>query len=179
MQYLGCYNACMAYDHPLVLIAHNVRSAHNVGSLFRTADAFGLRQVILSGYTPYPRTPDDSRLPHIVEKLTRQIAKTALGAEQTLSCLHFETLPEAVTALRGSGFHIYALEQSLSATPIQDIGFQYPSAILVGNEVAGLNDDELALADDVIEIRMHGQKESLNVSVAAGIALYLARLGIV
>jgi 23S rRNA (guanosine2251-2'-O)-methyltransferase len=168
----------MSKNAPLLfLVAHNVRSAHNVGSLLRTADACGINQVLTTGYTPYPRIPNDTRLPFVVDKLTRQIAKTALGAERTITCTHHDTLQEAVIQLRSISqlIHIYALEQSSQAVSLPKVTATFPCGLIVGNEVEGLVDEELQLADTVLEIPMLGQKESLNVSVAAGIALYELR----
>jgi 23S rRNA (guanosine2251-2'-O)-methyltransferase len=166
----------MSPDLPsLTLVIHNVRSAHKVGSLLRTADAFGLRQVVCTGYTPYPRLASDTRLPYVVDKLMGQITKTALGAEQTVPCSHYSTLEEAIRELRSRSHHIYALEQSPAAVSLVRSTYTFPLALIVGNEVDGLASDELAFAETVLEIPMLGTKESLNVSVAAGIALHEIR----
>lgn len=154
----------------IIVIAHNIRSAHNVGALFRTCDGFGIQRLILSGYTPYPTTKNDSRLPHIVEKLTKQIHKTALGAETTVAFDYMETPDFA--KLRNDGFTIVGLEQDARATFLPDYAVPAKVALLLGEEVDGITASLRDQCDDLIEIPMHGKKESFNVSVAAGIALY-------
>lgn len=161
----------------LIVIAHNIRSTHNVGAIFRTAEGFGVSKIILSGYTPYPRlvTQDsqanpDNRLPHIAEKLTTQIHKTALGAE-TLVPFEYQELPD-LDALRKDGFTIVGLEQDERSVLLQDYTPPQKIALLLGEEVHGIEADLRNKCDDLIEIPMKGQKESFNVSVATGIALY-------
>ncbi len=154
----------------LILIAHNIRSTHNVGSLFRTAEGLGVQKIILSGYTPYPSVLNDTRLPHIHEKLTRQIHKTALGAELIV---HFEFLEHPpLTPLREQGYRIVGLEQSSDSILLQDYSAPDKIALLLGEEVEGISADLMEQCDDIIEIPMVGTKESFNVSVAAGIALF-------
>src|SRR6187402_53509 len=97
----------------IIVIAHNIRSTHNVGAIFRTAEGFGISKIILSGYTPYPRIERDSRLPHISEKLTKQISKTALGAEAIVPFEHLEQPP--LEELKAAGYRIVALEQAPSS----------------------------------------------------------------
>jgi len=154
----------------IIVIAHNIRSTHNVGAIFRTCEGFGVARIILSGYTPYPQMPGDTRLPHIAEKLTAQIHKTALGAE-LLVPFTYQELPD-FDLLRADGFTIVGLEQDARAVLLPD--YQPPAkvALLLGEEVEGITADMRQQCDDLIEIPMHGQKESYNVSVAAGIALY-------
>lgn len=154
----------------IIVIAHNIRSTHNIGSIFRTSEGFGVSKIIISGYSPYPTVTGDSRLPHIRDKLTAQIHKTALGAETMVPFVYQDT-PD-VTSLRAVGFRVVGLEQDTRA--IQLPAYQAPDkiALLLGEEVEGLTDDLRALCDDLIEIPMQGRKESFNVSVATGIALY-------
>lgn len=154
----------------IILIAHNIRSTHNVGALFRTADGFGVESIILSGYTPAPSTANDTRLPHIHEKLNRQIHKTALGAETTVPFTQATTPP--LEALKAQGYRVVALEQAPHSQRLQDYHASQKIALLIGEEVNGISPDLLTQCDDVIEIDMVGQKESFNVSVATGIALY-------
>lgn len=154
----------------IVLIAHNIRSTHNVGSIFRTAEGFGVSKIILSGYTPYPSVDHDIRLPHIHQKLTSQIHKTALGAETLVPFEHFET-PD-LSRLKADGYRIVALEQTADSTYLSDYTAPDKIALLLGEEVLGISDELLAQCDDTIEIPMQGKKESFNVSVATGIALY-------
>lgn len=164
------------------MIAHNIRSTHNVGAIFRTAEGFGVKKIILSGYTPYPLlTLDnagglrDPRLPHIAEKLTSQIHKTALGAE-TLVQFEYCVLPD-FEALRAGGYTIVGLEQDARSVILQSYTAPEKIALLIGEEVHGIEPALRDECEDLIEIPMKGQKESFNVSVATGIALYgLSRL---
>lgn len=159
----------------LVLVVHNVRSAHNVGSLLRTADGLGVAKVYLTGYTPYPLAPDDERLPHLARKLDAQIDKTALGAGQSVAWEHQADIATALTALRGDGYKLAALEQAPDSIALPD--YQPPDklAVVVGREVEGLEPEVLARCDFILEIPMFGSKESFNVAVAAAMALYHCR----
>ena len=171
----------------ITVIAHNIRSTFNVGSIFRTCEGFGVERLILSGYTPYPdlalsrEAPscayidgevcqNDQRLPHIRERITQQIHKTALGAESLVPFEYREAPP--LDELRQLGYRIAALEQAANSTNLRNYSAPDRIALLLGEEVDGIAPEWLALADDIIEIPMFGQKESFNVSVAAGIALY-------
>lgn len=154
----------------IIVIAHNIRSTHNVGALFRTAEGFGIRQIILSGYTPYPTTEHDERLPHISRKLTEQIHKTALGAEAIVPFAYQET-PD-IDALKRMGYKIVGLEQAPRSVALPDYTPPEKIALVLGEEVHGIPQELLDECEDIIEIPMKGQKESFNVSVAAGIALY-------
>ena len=159
--------------HTIVLVVDNVRSTHNVGSLLRTCDGLGIREVYLCGITPYPHMHDsDPRLPHISTKITKDIHKTALGAEDTVTWHYCASTEQALHLLKKDDYKIIALEQSSKSVPLDTYHVTQKSALVVGPEVTGMTTDTLSLADDVVEIPMHGQKESLNVSVAAGIALY-------
>jgi tRNA G18 (ribose-2'-O)-methylase SpoU len=154
----------------IVLIAHNIRSTHNVGAFFRTADGFGVSKIIFSGYTPYPAIDGDTRLPHFADKLTRQIHKTALGAETMVKFERYDEPPLA--DLKSHGFTIVGLEQDQRSIMLPD--FQVPDkvALLLGNEIDGVYPEYREQCDALIEIPMKGGKESFNVSVATGIALY-------
>jgi tRNA G18 (ribose-2'-O)-methylase SpoU len=154
----------------IIVVAHNIRSTHNVGAIFRSCEGFGVTRLILSGYTPYPRLPDDTRLPHIADKLTQQIHKTALGTELLLPFSHQE-MPD-LSQLRIDGYTIVGLEQDTRSIQLPDYTPQKKIALLLGEEVEGITADLRAECDDLIEIPMKGQKESFNVSVATGIALY-------
>ncbi len=154
------------------LVVYNVRSAHNVGSLLRTADGLGINQVWLCGYTPYPASPDDERLPHEAKKITEQIHKTALGAEDSIKWQRLSRLEDCFEMLKQRGYHLAALEQTKSAQQLKDFRPPAKLALIVGNEVAGLDKAILNIVDSHLIIPMHGQKESFNVSVAAAIALY-------
>lgn len=154
----------------IIVIAHNIRSTHNVGSIFRTAEGFGVQKIILSGYTPYPRIENDTRLPHIADKLTAQIHKTALGAETIVPFTYLETLDLGTLDL--AGYRLIALEQDDQSINLRDYDPPAKIALLLGEEVHGITPELLAQVDDIVEIPMQGKKESFNVSVAAGIALY-------
>jgi tRNA G18 (ribose-2'-O)-methylase SpoU len=154
----------------IIVIAHNIRSTHNVGAIFRTAEGFGINRIILSGYTPYPQLMKDSRLPHISEKLTSQIHKTALGAETLVPFEYQETLN--LDTLKHLGYRIVGLEQSERSVLLPTYQSPEKIALLLGEEVHGIEAELLNECDDIIEIPMVGQKESFNVSVATGIALY-------
>lgn len=156
----------------LVVIAHNIRSTHNVGAILRTCDGFGVAKVYCTGYTPYPAVPGDSRLAHLSRKITNQIRKTALGAETTVPIEQSDGLSPVLQTLKADGYQLVALEQDARSVPLPD--FQPPQkiALLLGEEVHGISPELLKLCDAIIEIPMKGAKESFNVSVAAGIALY-------
>ena len=159
----------------IILIAHNLRSSHNVGSLLRTADGLGIKTVYLSGYTPYPKKGNDKRLPHIADKLTKQITKTALGAEDFIDWQHADDVIALIEDLRRQGFQITALEQSPKSVRLTSYNAPNKVAIIVGREVEGIEPEILQAADDIIEIPMYGKKESFNVVQAAAMAMYQLR----
>jgi 23S rRNA (guanosine2251-2'-O)-methyltransferase len=154
----------------IIIIAHNIRSTHNIGAIFRTAEGFGVSKIILSGYSPYPSHNGDVRLPHIAEKLTSQIHKTALGAEKLVPFEYSENPNFA--ALRSQGFRIVGLEQTPDSIMLPVYESPEKIALVLGEEVSGIPEEILRECDEYIEIPMYGQKESFNVSVATGIALY-------
>jgi 23S rRNA (guanosine2251-2'-O)-methyltransferase len=154
----------------IIVIAHNIRSTHNVGAIFRTSEGFGVSRIILSGYTPYPALASDTRLPHIANKLTSQIHKTALGAETMVPFSYQDNVDFA--SLREDGYTIIGLEQDSTAVMLSEYQVPPKLALLLGEEVHGIPTELLQECDQLIEIPMSGQKESFNVSVAAGIALY-------
>lgn len=162
----------MNNDSP-ILILDNIRSCHNVGSILRTADGAGVKEVYAVGITPYPRVEDDTRPEHVIVNNTRQIHKTSLGAEDTVIVRHNAECLALIAELRSSGYAIYALENNCKG--VQNIiGFKPVSkfALVLGSETDGLSVEILGGCDAVLEIPMHGTKNSLNVSVAAGIAVY-------
>ena len=140
------------------LILHNIRSAYNVGSIFRTADAVGISKIYLGGYTPAP----DSE----------KVAKTSLGAEKSLGWEKIGDTWRLVEKLKLEGVRIVALEQSKASRDYKKFKPKFPLAVMVGNEVSGLSPNILKRCDSVWHIPMRGQKESLNVSVAVGVFLY-------
>lgn len=149
---------------PVVVVLDNIRSMHNVGSVFRTADAFLLRGIYLCGYTPQP--------PH------RDIHKTALGATETVEWKYAETTVEAVQKLKADGYRVYAVEQVQHSIPLNRFDMNQsrdgagPVAVVFGNEVSGVEQEVIKLCDGCIEIPQLGMKHSLNISVAAGIVLW-------
>lgn len=153
----------------ITLILHNIRSAYNVGAIFRTAEGLGVAKIICSGYTPYPKLQNDSRLPHIANKLHQQIHKTALDAEELVD---FEYINDIDSWLDSDERPLFALEQSDDSISIDTFRPPIKFTLLLGEEVNGIEAGLLTKADAVLEIPMLGEKESFNVSVAAGIALY-------
>jgi 23S rRNA (guanosine2251-2'-O)-methyltransferase len=145
---------------PVVLLMENIRSMHNIGSVFRTADAFLAEAIYLCGYTPRP--------PH------RDIHKTALGATETVAWKYEESALDAVQALKSSGYRIVGVEQVEGSIPLQDFSFKDAGKVVLifGNEVEGVSETLLAYCDDCIEIPQFGMKHSLNISVAAGMVLW-------
>jgi len=155
----------------ICLVAVDIRSTHNIGSLFRTCDGFGA-DAVLVGISPSPLHDNDSRLPHLAVKANKDIAKTALGAEKTVKWQKYDTFHSAVTDLKTLGYSVVGIEQSTSSKNLQTLDPNIPTALVFGREVTGLTADEMNLCDELYQIPMQGSKESFNVSVAAGIALY-------
>lgn len=149
-----------ATKNSIIVVLDNIRSMHNVGSIFRTADAFLIEAIILCGYTPQP--------PH------RDIQKTALGATDTVDWLYFENTLEAIQSLKKKKYKVVAIEQTEQSTSLEKITFDSTEsvAIIVGNEVEGVRNEVLVEVDDSIEIPQLGMKHSLNVSVATAIVLW-------
>jgi tRNA G18 (ribose-2'-O)-methylase SpoU len=141
----------------VVLLAHNIRSLWNVGSFFRSADCFGIERILLSGYSPIPPR--------------REISKTALGAEEWIPWESVDDPLVAIEHARKSGYRIVALEKKERAIPLHSYTAAEKIFLIAGHEVLGVPEALLAQADDVVQILMHGKKESLNVAVAVGIAL--------
>jgi len=139
---------------------HNIRSMHNVGSAFRSADAFGIGGLILSGYTPVPPRPE--------------LTKTALGAEKTVAWNHFDTSEQVLKYLAVENVSLVGLEQTGKSIPVTDLTLPVNRKIclLMGNEVTGIDNSLLAYCHQIVEIPQYGQKHSFNVSVAVGIALF-------
>ncbi len=148
-----------APKRPLIVLLEDVRSRHNVGSIFRTADAFGAERVILCGYTPKP--------PH------REIEKTALGATDSVPWEHAPNARTAVQNLQNQGYTVWSVEQTLNAISLNEIkSATTPTAVVFGNELNGVSDEVIQVCDGSIVIPQHGSKHSLNVSVCAGIVLW-------
>ena len=145
--------------HPIAVVAHDLRSAHNVGSVFRTADSAGLRHVYLTGFTPTPEH--------------RGVRKTALGAEDAVPWGHHEDEHALVLQLKAEGYTVAALERAEGAVGIEAVEARhFPLALVLGNEVSGVDPALLDAADLILALPQYGIKASLNVSVAFGVAVY-------
>ncbi len=144
----------------IIVVLDNIRSMHNVGSVFRTADAFLIEAILLCGFTPQP--------PH------RDIHKTALGATETVDWMHYSSTADAISELKLKGYIVFAVEQTIGSTSLEQfvVNTNDPIAIVLGNEVEGLQNEVLELCHGCIEIPQLGTKHSLNISVAAGIVLW-------
>lgn len=145
---------------PIIIVLDNIRSLSNVGAFFRTADAFRIEALYLCGITACP--------PH------REIHKTALGADETVSWRYFATTEAACQALKDEGYRIFAVEQIEGSVALQDFKFEPHTAYILGNEVEGVGEEALPYCDGAIELPQEGTKHSLNVSVCAGIVLWEA-----
>lgn len=148
----------------ICILLHNIRSAHNVGAIFRTADALGVRQIFLSGYTPLP-------LDRFLRPV-KEIAKTAIGAEKTIPWTAIMDPKKTISELRGFGYHIVGVEQDTHAIDYRLYHIGPKTLFLVGNEVLGLSASLRKHCDTLLEIPMRGKKESLNVGVALGVTLF-------
>lgn len=156
------------------IVCDEIRSTYNIGSILRTADGFGATEVIACGLTPY--IGDDERPPHVRQRHKKEIAKTALGAEVHIPMRHFDTTIDAILSLKANGFYVLALEQSPKSQALDQFRTSHEKiALVLGTETSGLSNDILTNCDQILEIPMHGKKESFNVSVACGIALYELR----
>lgn len=156
----------------IVLIAHNLRSCHNVGSLLRTAEGLGITKVYLTGYTPYPLAANDSRLPHLSAKIHKQIQKTALGAETSQTWGYIADIHIVLDKLKKQGYTLAAIEQSADSVPLPAYLPPDAIALVVGREVEGIEPEVLAHMDLALEIPMFGKKESFNVVQAAAMGMY-------
>jgi tRNA G18 (ribose-2'-O)-methylase SpoU len=145
--------------HPIAVVVPDLRSAHNVGAVFRTADSAGLRHVYLAGFTPTPAH--------------RGVIKTALGAQDAVPWSHHEDALALVRRLKTEGYTVVTLERAAGAVGVEDVeADHFPLALVLGNEVSGVDPALLAAADLVLALPQYGVKSSLNVSVAFGVAVY-------
>lgn len=154
----------MTKGNEVAVLLHDIRSTHNVGSIFRTADTLGVSKIYISGYTP---TPLDK-----FNRPRKDIAKVALGAEKTISWEQVPSPNLLVKKLKKEGFQIVAVEQSEKSVDYKKVKIENKVMFIVGNEVSGMEKDTLKLCDVIAEIPQRGEKESLNVSVAFGVALF-------
>ena len=143
---------------PISILVENVRSVHNVGSIFRSADGFGACKIYLSGFTAYPPRED--------------LSKTALGAENSVPWEHFKNPIDAAEHILKNGQELVLLEQTMKSKSLYDLDYPFPLCFIVGNEVNGVSEELASLATIHVEIPMRGIKQSLNVSVATGVAGY-------
>lgn len=145
---------------PVIAVLENIRSAYNVGSVFRTADAFLLQAIYITGYTCTP--------PH------KEIKKTALGAEDTVEWKHFSNATEAISLLKGQGYKVFAVEQAVHSLMLNQLSFATNEkvAVIFGNEVTGVEQTTINQCDGCIEIPQLGMKHSLNIATAAGVVLW-------
>lgn len=156
---LDVFTAQEQKPHDILIILDDIRSMHNVGSTFRTADAFGAAGIWLCGYTPAP--------PH------RDIHKTALGATETVPWKHIQDINDAVQQAKDAGYAIVAVEQTVGSTSLESYEWSGgPVALVFGNEVTGVSDGVLSVADQCLEIPQYGAKHSLNISVSVGVVLW-------
>lgn len=156
----------------IIVIAHNIRSAHNIGSIMRTCEGLGIKKLILSGYSPYPKIPGDKRLPHVASNAARKINKTALGAEEHLQWEHSEDIFQTISGLRAGGYLIASLEQSPDSIKLSSFKPPQKIAVILGSEIEGVDQKIIDESDLSLEIEMTGKKESFNVSIAAAMCLY-------
>ncbi len=159
-------------NRSLYVVLHSIRSAYNVGSIFRTADGFNVSRIFCCGYTPYPSRPG-TLCPTSGQA---KIAKTALGAETSVPWEHHRQAWRLLKLLRQEGIRIAALERTGTSLDISSYSPSFPLALVLGNEVNGLSPALLKYCDDVVSIPMAGMKQSYNVAVTAGIALYAVTL---
>jgi len=145
---------------PVIAVLENIRSAYNVGSVFRTADAFLLEAIYITGYTCVP--------PH------KEIKKTALGAEDSVDWKHFANATAAIFYLKENGYKVFAVEQAMNSIQLQQAGFNTDEkiAVIFGNEVTGVEQSTIEQCDGCIEIPQLGMKHSLNIATAAGVVLW-------
>ena len=143
---------------PISILVENVRSVHNVGSIFRSADGFGAEKIYLTGYTAYPPRED--------------LHKTALGAEDAVPWQYIENPTKAAETIKEQGIPLFLVEQTHNSKSIYGMDFTFPICFMVGNEVNGVSEELSKLADVHVELPMRGVKQSLNVSVAVGVVGY-------
>src|SRR5579872_6885656 len=156
----------------LVIIAHDIRSSHNIGSILRTGAGFNIHHIYLTGYSPYPSQKDDKRLKHLADRIDRRIKKTSLGAEGMIGWSHWEDVASLIKKLKDEGYLIAALEQTKAARDIRFFKPEDKLALVLGSEIGGVGQPLLNQCDIHLKIPMPGQKDSFNVAVSAAIAIY-------
>lgn len=160
LQRLSVDDARAKHTFPITIVLDNVRSMHNVGSVFRTADSFGLESIVLCGFTPCP--------PH------REIHKTALGATETVHWTYTDHIADTLQKLKDDGYTIIAAEQVHNSISLEQVNYAITDkiAVMFGNEVEGVSETALSFCDQVVEIPQFGAKHSLNISVSVGIIIW-------
>ena len=144
--------------NPIIAIVENIRSMHNVGSIFRSSDGARIEELLLTGFTPLPPRPE--------------ITKTALGSTESVPWKYVKNSKEKINELKQKGYTIYTIEQTTKSRIYTEVKYKFPACLIMGNEVDGISDEIIELADYSVEIPMLGVKHSLNVSVAYGIMVY-------
>lgn len=157
---------------PVILIADNIRSLYNAGSLFRLADGVNLEAIYLCGITGYPKAENDGRPAWIAERADKEIRKTGLAGVNSIPFRYFETTNEAINAARSSGYQIVGLELTDTSIDYRDFNYTYPLAIVIGHETDGVDAEVLSRLDATVHLPMNGSGKSLNVSTAAAAFLY-------
>ena len=152
----------------LYIIAHNIRSAHNVGAIFRSSDGAGVKKIYLTGYSQRPAPKDREEK----DKPEKMLAKTALGSEYSVPWEEAQDIFELIKKLKKKNVKIVALEKTSRSMDVRKFKPAFPMALILGHEVDGVVREILEVCDGEVDIPMRGKKESLNVSVAAGIAVY-------
>lgn len=156
----------------LILVLDNVRSIHNVGSIFRTAEALGASKLILGGITPFPSIKNDIRLPHIKTRIDKAINKTALGSQFNIDYEYIENVISILKKYRSQDYQIVSLEQASNSIDLSNFKPSSKLVMVVGNEISGVSLEIMKFVDQIIEIQLPGKKESLNVAQACAIAIY-------
>ena len=144
--------------HPIIVILDNIRSAHNVGSIFRTCDAFLIKKIYLCGITPQPPS--------------NEIRKSALGATNSIEWSYEKDTKDVIKLLKQEGYHIVGVEQAEDSTKLEEFNTDNPTALIFGHEVDGISQEIINICDDIVEIPQYGTKHSLNISVCAGLVIY-------
>lgn len=172
-------NLARTQTREIVVLAHNIRSTHNIGAILRTSEGFGVAKIIFSGYSPFPTFTGENfsetgRLPHLARKIHTQIGKTALDSHEIVPFELSRDISTTIRKLQAQGFTVFALEQTTDSIQLPDLKLPLNAkvALLLGEEVEGIDEELVKICDQALEIPMFGRKESFNVSVATGIALY-------
>lgn len=172
----------MSKKFSISILAHNIRSLYNVGSFFRTCDAVGVEKLFLTGYTGHPRTKNDPRKEWDIIHVEKKILKTGLSGFDSVDWEYYENPLEILEKLKNGGVgtprrvpvQIVAVEEGKGVSNVFDFDWKFPVCLIVGNEVTGVPQEILNIADAVVEIPMYGAGKSLNVGVALGVVVYQA-----